>query len=57
MAELTSMSQRGGHFVLRAVDIASSPAHAGAQRRQRFDQHRCLCVDVRATHYLLTEDI
>jgi hypothetical protein len=34
--------------VLRRVDVARRPAHVGAQRLQRLDQHRCLDRHVQA---------
>ena len=33
---------RCGGMVLRRIDVARHPAHVGAERRQRFDQHRRL---------------
>ena len=33
---------RGGGVVLRRIDVARDPAHVGAERGQRLDQHRGL---------------
>ena len=33
---------RGGGMVLRRIDVARHPAHVGAERRERLDQHRGL---------------
>ena len=33
---------RGGGVVLGRVDVAGGPAHVGAERRERLDQHRGL---------------
>ena len=33
---------RGGGMVLRRIDVARHPAHVGAERGQRLDQHRGL---------------
>ena len=33
---------RGGGMVLRRIDVARNPAHVGAERHQRLDQHRGL---------------
>ena len=34
-----ALRDRGGGVVLRRVDVARRPAHVGAERLQRLDQH------------------
>ena len=54
---------RRGGVVLGRVDVARGPAHLGAQRVQRLDQHRGLnrhvqgAGDARAAQRLLGRDI
>jgi hypothetical protein len=38
----TARRDRGGGVVLRRIDVAGRPTHVGAERCQRFDQHRGL---------------
>ena len=41
---------RGRRVVLRREDVARHPAHVGAERRQRLDEHRRLDGHVQAAH-------
>ena len=54
---------RGGGMILRRIDVAGRPAHVGAERFQRLDQHRGLdghvqrAGDARAAQRLLRPEL